>query len=133
MEPILDRRRGAAPPPRSRNNNVYLVKNAPNLQIAIDSGSFQKSKLVATYLTLPLAFQVNFSNDASNGLHLRAGIDLNYLVGSYNKRDKNRIIYKLFISKLYELVGVTNSLSQFHLPARCARGRSGLSLFAKII
>jgi len=47
--------------------------------------SFQKSKLVASYITVPLMFEIFTSHKSKNAFHLGAGAVLGYRIGSHTK------------------------------------------------
>lgn len=67
-------------------NDVYLVPNQPQLTGMIDSVPVNKSKLTASYATIPLLFEFNSHEMERKSFHIAAGIIGGYRIGTHTKR-----------------------------------------------
>ncbi|MBT8195471.1 MAG: DUF2807 domain-containing protein [Bacteroidia bacterium] len=73
---------------RFSKRNFKLVPEADSITIDInpmDPYNFDKSKLVATYATVPVLLQVNTSKSKRNNVHLSTGGIFAYKIGSHTK------------------------------------------------
>lgn len=70
-------------------NDISLTPNTPLLTGTFDSIDYKKSKLTASYLTLPLLVEFNSNGYEKKTFHLSAGIILGYRLASHTK-----VVYK---------------------------------------
>lgn len=106
-------------------NDVYLVPNQPKLTGLIDSVPMRKSKLTASYVTIPLLIEFNSHEMERKSFHIAAGVIGGYRIGTHTKRvyienDKKRKI------KDYD----DFSLDTFRADATVRIGYRGFTLFA---
>jgi hypothetical protein len=109
------------------DNNVTLD---PDLLLNSSSDttsgrSFQKSKLVASYITAPLMFEVFTSQKKKDAFHLGAGLMLGYKIGSHTKMkyEENGHTFK---PKTFD----DFNLNPFRYGFRVAAGYGKVNLFA---
>lgn len=106
-------------------NDVYLVPNQSLLTGMIDSMPMRKSKLTASYVTIPLLLEFNSNEMERKSFHIAAGVIGGYRIGTHTKRvyienDKKRKI------KDYD----DFSLETFRADATVRIGYRGFTLFA---
>ena len=110
------------------SNNVSLSNKGGRVSAIVDTTSeikYQKSKLTASYLTVPVLFEYFTSKDKKKAFHFTAGAMLGLRIGSHTKQK-------------YELDGKTEKpktydnfyLNPFRYGARFAMGYGNFNLFA---
>jgi hypothetical protein len=106
-------------------NDVYLVPNQPMLTGVIDSVPMRKSKLTASYATLPLLFEFNSHAMEKKSFHIAAGIIGSYRIGTHTKRVYTENGKKRKVKDYDDF-----SLDPFHAAATLRVGYRGFTLFA---
>jgi hypothetical protein len=109
---------------RFANNTVLNPRSNP-LTATYDTVNDRKSKLVASYLTLPILLEFNTSKHKRNNFHLDAGMVFGYNVGSHVKRvfSEGATVY---IDKTFD----TFDLNPYRYDATVRMGYRWLNLFA---
>lgn len=106
-------------------NDVYLVPNQPQLSGMIDSVPMRKSKLTASYATIPLLIEFNSHELERKSFHLAAGIIGGYRIGTHTKRVYTENGKKRKIKDYDDF-----SLDTFRADATVRIGYRGFTLFA---
>lgn len=106
-------------------NDVYLVPNQTQLTGMIDSVSMRKSKLTASYATLPLLIEFNSHEMERKSFHIAAGIIGGYRIGTHTKRVYTENNKKRKVKDYDDF-----SLDTFRADATVRIGYRGFTLFA---
>lgn len=106
-------------------NNVYLTPNQPLLTGMLDSVPMSKSKLTASYATLPLLIEFNSHEMERKSFHIAAGLIGGYRIGTHTKRVYTENGKKRKVKDYDDF-----SLDTFRADATLRIGYRGFTLFA---
>ena len=110
----------------SFKHNVTLVPDTVYIAAITDSSiNYQKNKLKATFINLPLMLEFNTHRDADKSVHIATGIVLGYKIGSKTKQkyETSDREYKIKIKDDY-------NLAPFRYSATVRAGYGNLTVFA---